>query len=88
MLDGNGNYTRFLDLAYKFPITADSQTNKGYVTLYLAVPETWKNRASSTLTNNANVDFLNIVKQKSLDSWVFTKSVTGIQEGPIKHQIR
>ena len=39
-----------------------------------------------------NVNFLNIVKQKSLDSRVFTKSVclrsTGNQKGKIKHQIR
>ena len=83
---------RFSDLACKFPITSDSQTNKDYVILYLALPETWENRASSTLTNNTNVDFLNIVKQKSLDSWVFTKSVylhlTGNHEGPTKHHIR
>ena len=92
LLDGNGNYMRFSDLACKFPITTDSQTNKDYVTLYLALPDTWENRASSTLTDNTNVDFLNIVKQKSLDSWVSTKSVylhlTGNHEGPIKHQIR
>ena len=58
---------RFSDLACKFPITSDSQTNKDYVTLYLATLETWENRASSTLTDNTNVDFLNIVKQKSLE---------------------
>ena len=89
---GNGNYMRFSNLACKFPITFDSQTNKDYVTLYLAIPETWENRASSTLTDNRNIDFLNIVKQKSLDSWVSTKRVylhlTGYQEGPIKPQIR
>ena len=75
LLDGNDNYMRFSDLACKFPITSDSQTNKDYVTLYLAIPETWENRASSTLTDNTNVDFLNIVKQKSLDSGVSTKSI-------------
>ena len=64
LLDGNGNYMRFSDLACKFPITSDSQTNKDYVTLYLAIPKIWENRASSTLTDNTNVDFLNIVKQK------------------------
>ena len=69
LLDGNGNYMRFSDLAGKFPITSDSQTNKGFVTLYLTIPETWENRASSTVTDSTNVDFLNIVKQKSLDSW-------------------
>ena len=57
---------RFSDLACKFSITFDSQTNKDYAALYLAIPETWENRASSTLTDNTNVDFLNIVKQKSL----------------------
>ena len=92
LLDGNGNYMRFSDLACKFPITSESQTSKDYATLYLAIPETWENRASSTLTDNTDVDFLNIVKQKSLDGWVSTKSVylhfTGNQEGPIKHQIR
>ena len=92
LLDGNGNYMRFSDLACKFSINSNSQTNKDYVTLYLAVPETWENRASSTLIYNTNVDFLNIVKQKSLDSWVSTKNVylhlTGNHEGPIKHQIR
>ena len=75
---------RFSDFACKFPITSDSQTNKDYVTLYLAVWETWENRASSTLTHNINIDFLDIVKQKSLDSWVSTKSVylrlTGIKK--------
>ena len=80
---------RFSNLTCKFPITSDSQTNKDYVTLYLAISETWENRASSTLTDNANVDFLNIVKQKSLDSWVSTKSVylhlTGNHEKTIKH---
>ena len=52
---------RFSDLACKFSITSDSQTNKDYVTLKLATPETWENRASSTLTDNTNLDFLNIV---------------------------
>ena len=66
---------RFSDFTWKFPITSDSQANKDYVTLYLAIPETWEKSASSTLTDNTNVDFLNIVKQKSLDSWVSTKSV-------------
>ena len=83
---------RFSDLACKFPITFDSQTNKDYVTFWLATPETWENRATSTLTDNTNIDFLNIVLQKSLESWVSTKSVylhlTCSQEGPIKHQIR
>ena len=91
LLDENGNYMRFSDLVCKFPITSDSQTNKDYVTLYLAIPETWENRASSTLTDNTNVDFLNIVKQKFLNSWVSTKSVClhlpGNLEGPIKQQI-
>ena len=58
----------------------------------MAVPESWENRASSTLTDDTNFDFLNIVKQKSLYSWDSTESVdlhlTGNQEGPIKHQIR
>ena len=40
LLDENDNYMRFSDLACKFPITSDSQTNKDYVTLYLAIPET------------------------------------------------
>ena len=82
----------FSDLACKFSINSDSQTNKNYVTLYLAIPETWKNRASSTLIDNTNVDFLNIVEQKSLDSWVSTKNaclhLTGNHEGPIKQQTR
>ena len=52
---------RFSDFARKFPITSNSQTNKDYVTLYFALPETWENRASFTLTDNTNVDFLNIV---------------------------
>ena len=64
------------------------------MTLYLAIPKTWENRTSSTvsLTDNTSVDFLNIVKQQSLDSWISTKSVylhlTSNQEGPIKHQLR
>ena len=64
--------------------------------MYLAISKTWENSTSSTLTDsNTSVDFFNILKQKSLDSWVSTNNVyciyvylTDDEKGPMKHHIR
>jgi len=65
----------FEEFVRKFNLSSDNETYLHYVTLYLAIPESWENFDSLSNQPQTTIDFLRIAKENVISNWSVTKKV-------------
>jgi len=74
-LDNQHNYLCFEEFVGKFNLSSDNETYLHYVTLYLAISESWGNFDSLSNQPQTSIDLLRIAKENAVSNWSVTKKM-------------